>query len=56
MYLSGPIRRILNRLRLLKNIGGEDYRHESGILDLQEAIQVVASKSPRMDVFTLEEL
>jgi len=56
MYLSGPIRRILNRLRLLKNIGGDDYRHESGILDLQEAIQVVASKSPRMDVFTLEEL
>ena len=56
MYLAGPIRRILNRLRLLKNIGGDDYRHESGILDLQEAIQVVASKSPRMDVFTLEEL
>ena len=56
MYLSGPIRRIMNRLRLLKNIGGDDYRHESGILDLQEAIQVVASKSPRTDVFTLEEL
>jgi len=56
MYLAGPIRRIMNKLRLLKNIGGDDYRHEVGILDLQEAIQVVASKSPRTDVFTLEEL
>ncbi len=55
-YLAGPIRRILNRLRLLKNLYGDDYRHETGILDLQEAIQVVASKSPRTDVFTLEEL
>jgi len=55
-YLAGPIRRILNKLRLLRNLYGDDYRHESGILDLQEAIQVVASKSPRTDVFTLEEL
>jgi len=56
MYLAGPIRRILNRLRLLKNLYGDDFRHETGLLDLQEAIQVVASKSPRTDVFTLEEL
>ena len=56
MYLSGPIRRILNKLRLLRNLYGDDYRHETGILDLQEAIQVVASRSPRTDVFTLEEL
>ena len=56
MYLAGPIRRILNRLRLLKNLFGDDYRHETGILDLQEAIQVVASKSPRTDVFTQETL
>ena len=55
-YLAGPIRRILNRLRLLKNLYGDDYRHETGLLDLQEAIQVVASKSPRTDVFSLEEL
>jgi nitric oxide reductase activation protein len=56
MYLAGPIRRILNKLRLLRNLYGDDFRHETGLLDLQEAIQVVASKSPRTDVFTLEEL
>jgi len=56
MYLAGPIRRILNKLRLLRNLYGDDFRHETGLLDLQEAIQVIASKSPRTDVFTLEEL
>lgn len=54
--LSGPIRRILNRLRLLKNKYGEDFRHEDGLLDLQEAIQVVASRSQRTDVFVRDEL
>jgi hypothetical protein len=56
MYLAGPIRRILNKLRLLRNVYGDDFRHETGLLDLQEAIQVIASRSPRTDVFTLEEL
>ena len=54
--LGGPIRRILYRLRLLKNVGGEDFRQESGFVDLQEAIQVIASKSQRTDVFMREEL
>jgi len=54
--LSSPIRRILYRLRLLKNVGGEDFRQESGFVDLQEAIQVIASKSQRTDIFTREEL
>ena len=54
--LGGPIRRILYRLRLLKNIGGEDFRQESGYVDLQEAIQVIASKSQRTDIFMREEL
>jgi hypothetical protein len=54
--LGGPIRRILYRLRLLKNVGGEDFRLESGFVDLQEAIQVIASKSQRTDVFMREEL
>ncbi len=54
--LSGPIRRILERLRLFKNITGEDYRHEIGLLDMQEAIQVIASRSKRTDVFVQEEL
>jgi hypothetical protein len=54
--LGGPIRRILYRLRLLKNVGGEDFRQESGFVDLQEAIQVIASKSQRTDIFMREEL
>jgi hypothetical protein len=54
--LSSPIRRILYRLRLLKNVGGEDFRQESGDVDLQEAIQVIASKSQRTDIFAREEL
>jgi len=54
--LSSPIRRILERLRLFKNITGEDYRQEIGLLDMQEAIQVIASKSKRTDVFVQEEL
>jgi len=54
--LSSPIRRVLERLRLLKNLAGEDYRHEMGMLDMQEAIQVVASKSQRTDVFVRDEL
>jgi hypothetical protein len=54
--VSSPIRRILDRLRLLKNLSGEDYRHEIGSLDMQEAIQVVASKSRRTDVFVRDEL
>jgi Mg-chelatase subunit ChlD len=54
--VSSPIRRILDRLRLLKNLTGEDYRHEVGSLDMQEAIQVVASKSRRTDVFVRDEL
>ena len=54
--LGSPISRILYRLRLLKNVGGEDFRQESGFVDLQEAIQVIASKSQRTDIFAREEL
>ena len=54
--VSSPVRRVLERLRLLKNLTGEDYRHEMGSLDMQEAIQVVASKSDRTDVFVRDEL
>jgi hypothetical protein len=54
--LSGPIRRVMNRLRLFQNVYGEDFRHESGTIDLQEAIQVIASKSQRSDIFVREEL
>ena len=54
--LSSPIRRVLEKLRLHKNQTGEDYRHEVGLLDMQEAIQVIASKSQRTDVFVRDEL
>jgi len=54
--LSSPIKRVLEKLRLYKNQTGEDYRHEVGLLDMQEAIQVIASKSQSTDVFVRDEL
>jgi len=54
--LGSPIRRVLHQLRLLKNVTGEDFKQESGFVDLQEAIQVIASKSRRTDIFVREEL
>ncbi len=54
--LSSSIRRIMHQLRLLKNVSGEDFKQESGFVDLQEAIQVIASKSQRTDIFVREEL
>lgn len=54
--LGSSIRRIMHKLRLLKNVTGEDFRQESGFIDLQEAIQVIASKSQRTDIFVREEL
>ena len=54
--LSSPIRRVLEKLRLYKNQTGDDFRQEVGNLDMQEAIQVIASKSQRTDVFVRDEL
>jgi len=54
--LGSTVRRTLEKLRLFRNVGGEDFRQEVGALDLQEAIQVIASKSPRTDVFVRDEL
>ena len=54
--LSGPIRRSMTRLILYQNVLGEDPRKEFGVLDLQEAIQAMASKSTRTDVFITDEL
>jgi len=48
---STTIRRITNRLSMLYNVSGDDFRREAGFIDLQEAIQVVASKSRRSDIF-----
>jgi hypothetical protein len=48
---SKTIRRITNRLAMYYNITGDDFRRDAGFIDLQEAIQVVASKSRRSDIF-----
>ncbi len=48
-------RRLLASLLVARDAVDEDPRKLYGVLDLQEAIQVIASKSPRMDVFLLDE-
>ena len=53
--LSGPIRNIRDQLRQVKNTLDETAGHESGMLDTQAAMQVVASGERRSDVFLREE-
>ncbi|MEM3670467.1 MAG: VWA domain-containing protein [Thermoprotei archaeon] len=53
--LSGPIKTIRDQLLLVKNVPDETAGHESGQLDIQAAIQAVASKSKRNDVFVRDE-
>jgi len=40
---------------MIKNQEDEVYRVEAGLVDLQEAIQVIASRTMRSDIFTREE-
>jgi von Willebrand factor type A domain len=47
--------RLIESLLVVRDAMDEDPRKLYGVLDLQEIIQVVASKSPRMDVFMLDE-
>ncbi len=47
--------RLLDSLLVARDALDEDPRKNFGVLDLQEIIQVLASKSPRMDVFMLDE-
>ncbi|MBS7632944.1 VWA domain-containing protein [Candidatus Bathyarchaeota archaeon] len=47
--------RLLESLLVARDALDEDPRKDFGVLDLQEVIQVIASKSPRMDVFMLDE-
>lgn len=47
--------RLIESLLVARNALDEDPRKMYGVLDLQEVIQVIASKSPRMDVFMLDE-
>ena len=53
--LSGPIRSIRDQLRQVKNVLDEVGGHESGQVDTQAALQVVASGEMRSDVFLREE-
>jgi len=47
--------RLMESLLVARDAVDEDPRKNYGVLDLQDMIQVVASKSPRMDVFMLDE-
>ena len=53
--LIGPIRLVLDRLRMIKFTVDESQGKESGYVDIPTAIQVVASKTERNDVFVQEE-
>ncbi len=53
--LWGPIRNIRDQLRLLKNVLDETQGHDSGQIDTQQAMQVIASGAMRNDVFVREE-
>ena len=48
-------RRLINSLGVAFDALDEDPRKMYGVLDLQEVIQVMASKTPRMDVFMRDE-
>jgi hypothetical protein len=54
--LIGPIRRVLDQLRMVKNTEDEITMKESGYVDIPIAIQVIASKSDRSDVFLQDEI
>ncbi len=54
--LAGPIRNIRDQLRLVKNVSDETSPHESGQVDTQAAMQVIASGDTRTDVFTRDEI
>jgi len=47
--------RLIESLLVASDAIDEDPRKMYGVLDLAEVVQVVASKSPRMDVFMLDE-
>jgi len=54
--VGGSSRRLLNNIMLASNLEFEDIRKKFGVLDLADAVQVVASKSDRSDVFLKDEL
>ncbi len=54
--LIGSIRLVLDQLRLIKTTNEEVQGKESGYIDIPLAIQVIASRSQRNDVFVQDEL
>ena len=53
--LAGPIRNIKNHLLAVKNVSDEEGGKLSGQVDMPMAMQVIASGSPRSDVFVRDE-
>lgn len=53
--LSPQIRKMIERARLVKNVLDENTFQESGNVDLQVAIQAIASETARNDMFTKDE-
>lgn len=53
--LAPQIRRMIERVRMIKNVMDENTFEESGNVDLQVAIQAIASETPRPDIFTRDE-
>ncbi len=54
--LAGPIRTIRDQLSVVKNVLDDTSPHPSGQLDMPEAVQVLAARSTRSDVFQREEI
>ena len=55
-HIGGSTRRLLNNIIMATNFEFEDIRKKYGVLDLADAIQVVASDSPRNDIFMRDEI
>jgi hypothetical protein len=53
--LSSPIRRMVEQARLVRNVLDENMFEESGNVDLQVAIQSIASETRRTDTFVRDE-
>ena len=54
--LIGPIKRVVDQLRMVKSTTDESQGKLSGYVDMPVALQVIASKSKRNDVFTQDEI
>lgn len=53
--LAPQIRQMIERVRQVKNVLDENMMEESGNIDLQIAIQAIASETTRNDIFTKDE-